>query len=116
MSGDGCNIPSHFGEHQIVFDTTFCGDWAGAVWGSSGCANRASSCNDFVANNPGAFSGAYWSLNSLKVYHINGQADFKRFTAQTPSNLTRAEMMQPEPQVPHDAPENFLLPLSPHGK
>lgn len=53
---------------QKVFDTTFCGDWAGAVWGSGSCASKAASCTDFVANNPGAFRDAYWRINSLKVY------------------------------------------------
>lgn len=28
----GCDIGRHFVNHQIVIDTTFCGDWAGAVW------------------------------------------------------------------------------------
>ena len=29
-----CNIDAHFMNHNMVFDTTFCGDWAGAVWGN----------------------------------------------------------------------------------
>ncbi|KAF7588635.1 hypothetical protein BBP40_005446 [Aspergillus hancockii] len=62
-----CNINSHFRDLQIIFDTTFCGDWAGGVWGSSSCASKGS-CTDFVANNPSAFAEAYWRVNSLKVY------------------------------------------------
>ncbi|PBP27112.1 leucine carboxyl methyltransferase [Diplocarpon rosae] len=27
-----CDIDANFKNHQIVFDTTFCGDWAGTVW------------------------------------------------------------------------------------
>jgi len=54
---------SHFGGHQIVFDITFCGDWAGAVYNQNGCPG---SCTDFVANNPGAFSESYWLVNSLR--------------------------------------------------
>jgi len=50
--GGGCDIDSHFKEHNIVFDTTFCGDWAGNVWGSSSCASKAATCNDFVGQNP----------------------------------------------------------------
>jgi hypothetical protein len=30
-----CDINSHFKNHRLVIDTTFCGDWAGAVWASS---------------------------------------------------------------------------------
>ena len=34
FSGSGCDIESHFMNHKIVFDTTFCGSWAGKseVW------------------------------------------------------------------------------------
>ncbi|RAH50767.1 glycoside hydrolase family 16 protein [Aspergillus brunneoviolaceus CBS 621.78] len=70
-----CDIDSHFDAMQIVFDTTFCGDWAGNVWSSGSCASYASSCTDYVANNPSAFEDAYWTINSLKVYQdasING--------------------------------------------
>ncbi|KAL9637972.1 MAG: hypothetical protein Q9164_001853, partial [Protoblastenia rupestris] len=34
---DGCNIDKHFKDMQIIFDTTFCGDWAGKKWEESGC-------------------------------------------------------------------------------
>ncbi|KKK12876.1 hypothetical protein P175DRAFT_0431004 [Aspergillus ochraceoroseus IBT 24754] len=63
-----CNIDSHFGDMQIIFDITFCGDWAGNVWSSSPCASLASSCVDYVANNPSAFAHTYWDINSLRVY------------------------------------------------
>src|SRR5271170_1477062 len=57
-----------------VFDTTFCGDWAGSVWsGDAVCASQAPSCQSFVQNNPSAFTDAYWLVNSLKVYQSNGQ-------------------------------------------
>jgi hypothetical protein len=58
-----CSYPNHFNAHEIIFDLTFCvstlfmshdiivtsslnlqGDWAGAVWSSSSCASKASSC------------------------------------------------------------------------
>lgn len=68
FTGNSCNIPSNFANHQIIFDTTFCGSWAGEVWGSGSCAGAAATCNDFVAANPGAFSEAYWLINSVKVY------------------------------------------------
>jgi hypothetical protein len=68
----GCNIDTHFENLQIVFDTTFCGDWSGNVWSSdSTCSPKASTCQAFVQNNPSAFANAYWSVNSLKVYQDN---------------------------------------------
>ncbi|KIJ18732.1 glycoside hydrolase family 16 protein [Paxillus involutus ATCC 200175] len=68
-----CDYESHFNEHNIVFDLTFCGDWAGAssVWDASTCSLTTTNCTDFVANNPSAFSEAYWEINSLKYYTPN---------------------------------------------
>ncbi|WVR07219.1 hypothetical protein IAU60_004260 [Kwoniella sp. DSM 27419] len=60
-----------FGNHVIVFDITFCGDYAGATYAATGCPG---SCNSFVHSNPAAFSEAYWSVNSLRVYTASGKA------------------------------------------
>lgn len=69
----GCDIDSNFVNQQIVFDTTFCGDWAGNVWSTDPvCSTKASTCQDYVQNNPSDFTDAYWSVNSLKVYTSNG--------------------------------------------
>ncbi|KAH8663651.1 glycoside hydrolase family 16 protein [Tricladium varicosporioides] len=68
--GSGCNIDGHFANENIVFDTTFCGDWAGSVFSSGSCASKASSCQNYVAQNPGAFAPAYWLINSIKVYSL----------------------------------------------
>jgi hypothetical protein len=57
-----------FRDQQIVFDTTFCGDWAGNTWSTSSCAQKADICDSYVQNNPAAFADAYWSINALKVY------------------------------------------------
>lgn len=66
---DQCGYDAHFGGgHIIVFDITFCGDWAGGAFASSGCDQSWGSCRQFVDNNPYAFSEAYWQINSLRVY------------------------------------------------
>ena len=62
--------PAVAANHHIVFDTTFCGDWAGSVWAASSCAAYAPSCQAFVAANPGVFASAYWLINSVKVYQL----------------------------------------------
>lgn len=67
--GSSCNIDSFFANQNIVFDTTFCGDWAGNVWTGT-CASLASTCDDYVGANPGAFAPAYWEINSVKVYQL----------------------------------------------
>ena len=56
---------------SITFDTTLCGDWAGdsSVWAADAeCSAKASSCEEYVANNPSAFVDAYWLFNSIKLY------------------------------------------------
>ncbi|OAA67501.1 Concanavalin A-like lectin/glucanase [Cordyceps fumosorosea ARSEF 2679] len=67
--GQTCDITSAFKDHKIVFDTTFCGNWAGEVWASNAeCSAHGPSCKDYVASNPKDFAEAYWSINSVKVY------------------------------------------------
>jgi beta-glucanase (GH16 family) len=69
----GCDFASHFKEHKIIFDTTFCGDWAGNVWDQSpDCKAKAATCIEYVQNNPAAFADAYWLVNSIKVYQKGG--------------------------------------------
>lgn len=68
FSGSGCDFDTSFANHNIVFDTTFCGSWAGSVWETSSCASLADTCDDYVANNPSAFADAYWLINSVQVY------------------------------------------------
>ncbi|KAF8597916.1 hypothetical protein BDV93DRAFT_499233 [Ceratobasidium sp. AG-I] len=65
FTAENCDMDEHFGLHEIVFDLTFCGDWAGSNYASSGCPGR---CEDFVDSNPKAFVNAYWEINSLRTY------------------------------------------------
>lgn len=67
--GSGCTFDDHFMNQNIVFDTTFCGDWAGEVF-SQTCSSKGSSCQDYVSANPGDFANAYWTVNSVKVYQL----------------------------------------------
>jgi hypothetical protein len=60
---------NHFQNHNVVFDLTFCGDWAGNNFGTD-CPGKGA-CNTYVQNNPSAFSEAYWSINYLKVWSLN---------------------------------------------
>ena len=59
MAGD-CPIDEHFMDHVIVFDNTFCGDYAGNSWSSSICPNSTgqATCIDYVANSPSDFTDA----------------------------------------------------------
>jgi len=65
--GPYCDYATHFNAHQFVFDLTFCGDWAGTDYTTTGCSG---SCTDFVDNTPSAFSEAYWEVNSVRMYNL----------------------------------------------
>ncbi|KAK3334828.1 concanavalin A-like lectin/glucanase domain-containing protein [Neurospora tetraspora] len=70
----GCSLRDHFKNHSIVFNTAFCGDWAGAVWDKNPtCKGLAKKCEDYVGANPGQFKEAYWVVNSIKVYQRHGR-------------------------------------------
>lgn len=72
--GTSCNIDANFKDHQIVFDTTFCGAWAGTVWSQDPtCSAKAPTCQEFVQNHPEAFAEAFWTINSLKVFTSDGK-------------------------------------------
>ncbi|KAF2275967.1 endo-1,3(4)-beta-glucanase-like protein [Westerdykella ornata] len=66
----GCDFAAKFRDMHIVFDITFCGDWAGGVWGQSSCAQMNPSCNAYVAEQPQSFADTYWLINSIKVYGV----------------------------------------------
>jgi len=65
----GCNVADSFNAQKIIFDITFCGDWAGQTYGDAGCP---STCEDTVMNSPETFSETFWQVNSLKVYSGSG--------------------------------------------
>ena len=68
-----CNFQSSFQNQSIIVDTTFCGQWAGqqGVWEADPvCSKMASTCSDYVQNNPADFAEAYWQFNSIKVYQL----------------------------------------------
>lgn len=56
----------HFSNHSIIFDNTFCGDWAGSDFTDS-CSGDLS-CTDYVKYNPSYFEQSYWLLNYVDVY------------------------------------------------
>ncbi|KAJ5513730.1 Concanavalin A-like lectin/glucanases superfamily [Penicillium fimorum] len=69
---EGCDVANAFKPQSFIFDTTFCGEWAGNVYGDSGCpmtgGDGLQSCHNYVANNPTKFAESYWEINSVKIY------------------------------------------------
>ena len=69
------SVAENFRQMKIIFDTTFCGDWAGAVWADNPtCSALAPTCEQYVSENPEAFAEAYWAVNSLRVYESDGRS------------------------------------------
>ncbi|KAF5355853.1 hypothetical protein D9756_003785 [Leucocoprinus leucothites] len=64
LSPDDCNISQYFSNHSIVFDITFCGDWAGNSYASTNCPGT---CAERLMD-PSNFVNATWIINNLKVY------------------------------------------------
>ncbi|KAH8690217.1 concanavalin A-like lectin/glucanase domain-containing protein [Talaromyces proteolyticus] len=106
-----CNIGDEFKAQKIVINTDFCGDWAGGVFGSSGCtlsdaSNPTASCNAYVGANPAAFVEAYWEIKSIKIYEqgkdvppssTTATATIATTTTTTKPASTTATTPKPEP-------------------
>ncbi|CAG8977061.1 hypothetical protein HYALB_00005769 [Hymenoscyphus albidus] len=71
FSGGGCDVEKHFKEHRMVFNTAFCGDWAGTreTWEKDGkCRALAGTCRGYVELHPEAFVEGYWLIHSVRVF------------------------------------------------
>ena len=70
-----CNIDQYFKDMNIVFNTAFCGDWAGKVWASSGCAKSTgvATCEQYVGQKPEVFKDSFWLVNYVKVFQQQQQ-------------------------------------------
>ncbi|MDI1488190.1 MAG: hypothetical protein OHK93_007464 [Ramalina farinacea] len=95
QGGQGCTIDDHFMNNNIVFDTTFCGDWAGSVWSSDAtCSSKAATCQDYVSAHPEAYTNAYWTINSLKVYSSSGSTAQSAIAKPAAAQQQNAEKQQ----------------------
>ena len=65
-----CNFDEKFRNLKIVFDTTFCGAWAGTEWESGGCAKKTGveTCEAYVRDYPDVFAQSYWEVAGLKWF------------------------------------------------
>ncbi|TEB35019.1 hypothetical protein FA13DRAFT_1728812 [Coprinellus micaceus] len=65
LASSQCNpLSRYFNQHSIVFDITFCGDWAGNSYATSGCPGT---CDERLMD-PTNFVNATWSINYMRVY------------------------------------------------
>ncbi|GBE77909.1 glycoside hydrolase family 16 protein [Sparassis latifolia] len=73
LAPSACDPITNFVDHSIIFDITFCGDWAGNSYSTAaGCTGT---CAEHIMD-PSNFVNASWHINSLTVYKkqtLNGQ-------------------------------------------
>ena len=75
FDGPGNDFDAHFRDMQIIINTAFCGEWAGAVWNSSDtCTSLAPTCEEYVSANPAAFEDVYWAIRGIQVWEPVGGA------------------------------------------
>lgn len=85
------SLDAHFQQMQIIFDTTFCGDWAGQTWSSTPeCAALAPTCEEYVAAHPEAFQDAYWAIRSLRVFQQAESGSSSSTPSSPPTSTTSA--------------------------
>ncbi|KAI6212118.1 Beta 1,3(4)-glucanase [Aphelenchoides besseyi] len=69
FTNEECDLDLHFRYQQIVFDVTFCGDWAAKVWTEDKeCEATGQTCIEYVQHNSFVFNETYWLINSLQIY------------------------------------------------
>lgn len=102
---ESCDVANSFKPQSFTFDVTFCGDWAGGIFGDSGCpatdADSFKSCHNYVANHPMAFKDSYWEINSVKVYQTDAKGIMSSSTSTTQSSQTAAVVESKTQQDQH---------------
>ncbi|KAL4966110.1 putative GPI anchored endo-1,3(4)-beta-glucanase [Aspergillus stella-maris] len=109
-----CNFEERFTHQKMILDTTFCGDWAGGVFGDSGCpvkdpSNPIQSCVNYVAENPAAFENAFWELNSIKIYQLGGSTEAQGTQDAATSTKTTTSAAEPTATSTHTSVETTAV-------
>eukprot|EP00933_Yihiella_yeosuensis_P082549 TRINITY_DN9646_c0_g1_i1.p1 TRINITY_DN9646_c0_g1~~TRINITY_DN9646_c0_g1_i1.p1 ORF type:complete len:455 (-),score=96.92 TRINITY_DN9646_c0_g1_i1:28-1320(-) len=83
---------NHFKNMRLIFDLTFCGDFAGATWGDK-CPHLAKTykkCEDFVRKEPQAFKDAFWKVSQLDVYQSEDAKNLATMKEAKPEGTVKA--------------------------
>ena len=75
FGGSSCEVDQYWKNMKLVLNINFCGDYGNAIWGQGTCSQYAPTCAEYVANNPEAFSNAYWDVNYIDAYTLLGSVD-----------------------------------------
>ncbi|CBQ72681.1 related to mixed-linked glucanase precursor MLG1 [Sporisorium reilianum SRZ2] len=80
-----------FAPHNIIFDITLCGDWAGNTYNQSGCNAQYPACSYQVGYNGPSFNQSYWSVESLRLYTNGGSTANAALSPQSASTQQSAK-------------------------
>jgi len=58
-------VPRYFNTDELLKNNITGGDWAGSVYGQSGCPGT---CQQQVESNPSSFSNAFFNIGAVRVY------------------------------------------------
>lgn len=73
FSGPSCAFSTRFTDVRLIFDTTFCGQWAGKEWDNSCKAKTGTAtCEQYVRENPRAFEESFWEVRGLRWFEERG--------------------------------------------
>ncbi|KAG5935278.1 hypothetical protein E4U59_005693 [Claviceps monticola] len=91
FGGDSCDVDKYFKNMNLVININFCGDWGSAAWGKTdGCGKYASTCSEFVAKNPSAFSNAYWDIRYIDAYEKKTERPYPGASTSTSSQKRKS--------------------------
>ncbi|KAI5361280.1 Putative glycoside hydrolase family 16, concanavalin A-like lectin/glucanase domain superfamily [Septoria linicola] len=75
FTGSGCKFDQAFKKMQLIINITFCGEWAGKVWESSGAMEETGyeTCEEWVSSGPEKFEESFFEIGSVKFYSSTGE-------------------------------------------
>ncbi|KAF2498311.1 hypothetical protein BU16DRAFT_558378 [Lophium mytilinum] len=117
FAGPGCDIDEHFKQHQIVFDTTFCGAYGGNTFEANGCpmsvpGDGLGSCVAYVAGHPEEMKEAFWDINSLHVFKAVADDVVVVSTPEAPTSVEVPVAPWEVPEIPVSTSVEIILPTT----
>ncbi|KAJ7504283.1 glycoside hydrolase family 16 protein, partial [Mycena galericulata] len=90
FSSSTCNIADHFQDNVLTFDTTLCGDWAGAAFpgGQSACAAAVADPTNYASQSPSLLF-CYFEMTYIRLHRRQMDAQLRlrlRIVIQAVSN------------------------------
>ncbi|KAK0214741.1 glycoside hydrolase family 16 protein [Armillaria fumosa] len=85
-NGTSCDTGTHFKGHNLVIDTTLCGDWANGTYSGAGCPGT---CSDAVKD-PKNYKTAKWKIDYIAVYSAGGGSTGGNSSADTGTSVQTA--------------------------